>query len=134
MWTLLALNGLALVAWEAGHRFGIAWLRDTWPPRLVAIASGVMATGLALWAIFDGGLGLLGWIAWIGLAYFWYRHVRPDLFVLAGGLLSLIVTVAACLSRFIPGGGGYLFIGLAVIAMSAGGAIWLNKLAREPAS
>jgi uncharacterized membrane protein len=134
MWTLLGLDSLALVAWEAGHRSGIAWLRDTWPPRLAAIASGAMATGLGLWAIFDGGLGLLGWFIWTGLAYFWYRHVRPDLFVLAGGLLGLIVIVAAWLSRFMPGGGGYLLIGLAVIGMSAGGAIWLNRLARAPAS
>jgi uncharacterized membrane protein len=135
MWVLLALDSLALAAWEAGHRAGIEWLRDTWPPRLAAIASGAMATGLALWGIFDGGPGVLGWFAWIAIAYFWYGHVRPDLFVLAGGLLSLIVTVAAFLSRFmLEGGGGYLFIGLAVIAMSAGGAIWLNKLAREPVS
>ncbi len=132
MWSLLALNSLALAAWEAGHRSGIFWLRDTWPPRLAALGGGVMATGLALWSIFDGGLGFVGWVAWIGLLYFWYRHVRPDLFMLAGGLLSLIVTVAAFLSRFMLelGGGGYLFVGLAVIAMSAGGAMWLNKLAR----
>jgi uncharacterized membrane protein len=136
MWILLGLDSLALVAWEAGHRAGIPWLRDTWPPRLVAVASGVMATGLALSAIFGDGLGLLGWLAWMGLAFFWYRHVRRDLFVLAGALLSLIVTVAAFLSRALldggGGGAGFLFIGLAVIGMSAGGAIWLNRLAGEP--
>jgi uncharacterized membrane protein len=137
MWALLVLDSLALAAWEAGHRAGIAWLRDAWPPRLAAVASGAMATGLAIGSIFDGGLGLVGWFAWIGLAYYWYRHVRPDLFVLAGGVLSLVVTVAAFLSRFMledGGGGGFLFIGLAVIAMSAGGAMWLNRLAREPAA
>jgi uncharacterized membrane protein len=134
MWSLLVLDSLAVAAWEAGHRSGIAWLRDSWPPRLASIAGGAMATGLALWSIFDGGLGIVGWSAWMGLSYFWYRHVRPDLFVLAGGLLSLVVTVAAFLSRFLldGGAGGFLFIGLAVIAMSAGGAMWLNKLAREP--
>lgn len=136
MWALLALDSLALAAWEAGHRAGIGWLRDTWPPRLAAIASGAMATGLAIGSIFDGGLGLVGWFAWIGLAYYWYRHVRPDFFVLAGGVLSLVVTVAAFLSRFMleGGSGGFLFIGLAVIGMSAGGAMWLNRLAREPAA
>jgi uncharacterized membrane protein len=133
MWSLLVLDSLAVAAWEAGHRSRIAWLRDSWPPRLASIASGAMATGLALWSIFDGGLGIVGWSAWMGLSYFWYRHVRRDLFVLAGGLLSLVVTVAAFLSRFLlDGAGGFLFIGLAVIAMSAGGAMWLNKLAREP--
>ncbi|HEY0130459.1 MAG TPA: hypothetical protein VGB57_03570, partial [Allosphingosinicella sp.] len=132
MWALLGLDSLALAAWEAGHRARIPWLRDTWPPRLAAVAGGAMATGLALWSIFDGGLGLIGWLAWIGLVYFWYRHVRPDLFMLAGGVLSLIVTVAAFLSRFmLDDGTGYLLIGLAVIAMSAGGAMWLNRLARE---
>jgi uncharacterized membrane protein len=137
MWTLLVLDSLALAAWEAGHRASIAWLRDTWPPRLAAVASGAMATGLACWSIFDGGAGFVGWLAWIGVAYFWFRHVRRDLFMLAGGLLSLIVTVAALLARLTlegGGSGGFLVIGVAVIAMSGAGAIWLNKLGREPAA
>ena len=68
---------------------------------------------------------MLGWLAWISLVYSWYRHVRPDLFMLAGGVLSLIVVVAAFLAEAVidSGGGGYLLIGLAVIAMSAGGAM-----------
>lgn len=136
LWFLLALNSLVVAAWEAGHRAGIAWLRDTWPPRLAAIAGGVMATGLALWSIFEGGVGIAGWLAWLGLGYYWYRHVRTDLFMLAGGLLSLIVVVAAFLTRALPGsdGGGHLVVGLAVIGMSAAGAMWLNRLAREPAA
>jgi uncharacterized membrane protein len=136
MWTLLALDSLALAAWEAGHRAGLGWLRDTWPPRLAAIASGVMATFLGVWSILDGGAGFLGWLAWIGSIWLWYRHVRLDLFMLAGGLLSLIVVVAALLSKLTldSGSGGYLLVGLAVIAMSAGGAMWLNRLAREPAA
>jgi uncharacterized membrane protein len=137
MWTLLALDSLALAAWEAGRRAGTGWLRDDWPPRLAAIAGGAAATGLALSSIFEGGPGIVGWFVWIGVAYLWYRHVRRDLFVLAGALLSLIVTVAAFLARSVLdalGSGGFLFIGLAVIGMSAGGAIWLNRLAREPAA
>jgi uncharacterized membrane protein len=137
MWTLLALDSLALAAWEAGHRSGIAWLRDSWPPRLAAIASGAMATGLAWSSIFGGGVGIAGWFVWIGLAYYWYRHVRRDLFVLAGGLLSLILIVAAFLARLMldaGGSAGFLVIGLAVIGMSAGGAVWLNRLSRERAA
>jgi uncharacterized membrane protein len=137
MWALLALDSLALAAWEAGHRARIGWLRDTWPPRLAAIASGAMATGLAWSSIFDGGVGIVGWFLWIGAAYYWYRHVRRDLFVLAGGLLSLILTIAALLARLTldaGGSGGFLVVGLAVIGMSAGGAIWLNRLSREPAA
>jgi uncharacterized membrane protein len=133
LWTLLALNGGALAAWEAGHRAGISWLGDAWPPRLVAAASGTAATALALWSIFDGGPGFVGWLAWMGLAYAWYRHVRLDLFVLAGGVLSLIVTVAGGMARAFAdgdGGIGWLLIGLAIIALSAVGAMWLNGLAR----
>jgi uncharacterized membrane protein len=140
LWAQFAINSLALVAWEAGHRFGLAWLRDSWPPRLIAIGSGIYATGLGIWAITDtGGLpGLaqaLAYLAWLGAFYAWYRHVRPDLFMLAGGLLSLIVTVIVFLAEQLfksgPGSGAYLFIGLVVIGMSAGGAIWLKSVGRE---
>jgi uncharacterized membrane protein len=132
LWTLLVLDSLAVAAWEAGHRRGTPWLRDTWAPRLAAIASGAMATALAISSIFGDGPGIVGWLAWMGIAFYWYRYVRLDLFVLAGGVLSFVVTVAAFLSEsMLGGGGGFLFIGLAVIGMSAGGAIWLNRLARE---
>jgi uncharacterized membrane protein len=138
LWTLFLLNGLALAAWEAGHRAGLAWLRDEWPPRLVAVASGTTATALAIWAIVEGGgrspaLAALAYLAWVAAIYFWYRRVRPDLFMLAGGVLSLIVVVVAFLSENMLGNdaGGFLFIGLVVIGMSAAGAVWLKSAARE---
>lgn len=139
LWTMFVLNGLALAAWEAGHRAGLAWLRDDWPPRLIALASGTAATALVVWAIMDGGPGgsaagaFLAYAAWLAAIYAWYRRVRPDLFMLAGGLLSLIVAVVALLSQNMLGNeaGGFLFIGLVVIGMSAGGAVWLKSAARE---
>ncbi len=140
LWALFGLNSLALAGWEAAHRAGLSWLRDSWPPRLVAMASAAFATALALWAIVDGGSGgagviLLAYAAWLGALYYWYRHRRPDLFMLAAGLLSLIVTVAALLSDLVLDGGaagGFLLVGLAVLGMSAGGAMWLRSVAREP--
>lgn len=139
LWALFILNGLALAAWEAGHRSGLAWLGDDWPPRLIALASGTAATALVVWAIMDGGPGgsaagaFVAYVAWLAAIYVWYRRVRPDLFMLAGGLLSLIVAVVAFLSQNMLGGdaGGFLFIGLVVIGMSAGGAVWLKSAARE---
>jgi uncharacterized membrane protein len=140
LWAPFALNGLALVAWEAGHRSGLAWLRDSWPPRLVAVAGGLFATGLGIWAItaYRGPLTLadaLAYLAWLGAMYAWYRHVRPDLFMLAGGLLSLIVVVTVLLGNQLFDSGsesaGFLIIGLVVIGMSAGGAIWLKSVGRE---
>jgi uncharacterized membrane protein len=139
-WALFALNSLALVAWEAGHRFGLAWLRDSWPPRLIAIGTGVFATALGVWAIIDSHSRLafpdaLAYLAWLGAFYTWYRHIRTDLFMLAGGLLSLIVTVTIFLGDnlldSVDESAGFLLIGLVVIGMSAGGAIWLKSVGRE---
>lgn len=133
MWALLVLNGAALAGWEAAHRAGLSWLRDDWPPRLVAVVAGSSATGLAVWSIMDNGPGVLAFFAWIGAVYYWYRHVRPDLFMLAGGVLGLIVVVVAFLTRhmFEAGSGSFLFIGLVVIGLSGGGAMWLKSVARE---
>lgn len=138
LWAMFVLNGLALIGWEAGHRSGLAWLRDSWPPRLVAMASGAMATALMMSAILGSGdamalFSTLAYAAWLAAFHFWYRRVRPDLFMLAVGLLSLIVTVATFLGETLLGSGsaGYLIIGLVVIGLSAGGAIWLKWVGRE---
>ncbi|HET9637642.1 MAG TPA: DUF2157 domain-containing protein [Allosphingosinicella sp.] len=139
LWALFGLNSLALIAWEAAHRSGLEWLRDSWPPRLVAIGSAAFATALIVWAIMDGRggrstvLAVLAYAAWLVAFYFWYRRERADLFMLAGGVLSLIVAIMAFLSQNMlgSGSGGLLVIGLAVIGMSAGGAIWLKSVARE---
>jgi uncharacterized membrane protein len=143
IWALFGLNTLALVLWEAAHRAGLNWLRDSWPPRLVTIASGIWATFLIGWAIVDTGgsgglraLAALAYVGWLAALYWWYRRVRPDLFMLAGGVLSLIVAVTTFLSHHIldMGSGAFLLIGLVVIGMSAGGAIWLRSAAREQAA
>jgi len=139
LWALFGLNGLALIAWEAGRRAGLRWLRDIWPPRLVAMASGATATALSAWAITEGGgsaaLALLAYAAWLAAIHVWYRRRRPDLFMLATGLLSLIVSVVTLLSHTLlgAGSGSFLLIGLVVIGMSAGGAVWLKSVAREQA-
>lgn len=140
LWSLFALDTLALAAWEAGRRAGLAWLQDSWPLRLVALASGFMATSLALWAIWGASsipagepAALLAWLGWLGAVYVWYRRVRPDLFMLAAGVLSLIVGVTVFLSETMlqAGSASFLIIGLVVIAMAAGGAFWLKSVARE---
>jgi uncharacterized membrane protein len=139
LWAMFALNGAALIGWEAAHRAGLSWLRDAWPPRLVAMASGTMATALMIWAIVGDGearaaLAALAYLAWLAAFYVWYRRVRPDLFMLAVGLLSLIAAVAVFLAQHLLGGAGsagYLVIGLTVIGLSAGGALWLKSVARE---
>ncbi len=139
LWALFALNTLALALWESLAALGIAWLRGRWAARLLATASGALVTALALYAIFDGQRGdsmaVPVWFAWLAAAYFVYRRLMPDIFMLAGGVLSAIVVVTAFLGRQLLEGraeaGAFLFIGLTVIALSAAGGWWLKRVFSE---
>ncbi len=138
LWLLFGLNTLALAAWEVLAAAGVAWLRARWAIRLVAIASGGLITTLAVWDIVDRKLadgGFLAWLAWCGVAYAVYRSRRKDLFVLAGGALSVIVVVTAAMGRWMLTGrfeaGMFLLIGMTVIGMSALAGWWLRQVAME---
>ncbi len=132
-----ALNTAALAAWELGaQRF--PWLAERWAVRLLAIASGSAATTLMLQTIFDwhdaSGWVVLVYPMWAAGIYYVYRHRVPDLFMLAGGSLSLIVVITSLLARaLIDDGhaGGFLFIAFAVIGMSAVAALWLKRINAE---
>lgn len=138
LWLLFGLNTVALAAWEGLAKAGVAWLRERWAPRLVATASGAMATALLLMDIFDRGVLGLGWAAWIGwmvAAYAVYRRRLKDVFVLAGGVLSAVIVAASLLMRWLSEvrfeAGALLLIGLVVIALSAAGGLWLRNVANE---
>jgi uncharacterized membrane protein len=139
LWILFALNTAALAAWEFAAFRGVNWMRGRWPARAFATASGALAATLALWAIFDGRssigpFALSAYALWMAAVYFYYRHRKRDLFMLAGGVLSAIVVVAAFLGDSMlerADAGGFLFIGLVVIGMSAAGALWLKKIGAE---
>ena len=139
IWAVFVLNAIALAAWEvAARRFD--WMRERWAIRVIAAATGTAVTVLGVWAVFEtdevGLLALPAYLAWLGAMYFYYRHRERDLFVLAGGVLSVIVLVAAFLGNALldhADAGGFLFIGLVVIGMSAAGAWWLKRIAEEPA-
>lgn len=138
IWTLFALNGLALVAWELAARHGTPWMQGRWAARILIAAVGMAITGLALSTILDrlgvGHLRLLVYLGWLGAMYAYYRRTSIDLFALAGGVLSVVVVVTALLGRLLldfADAGGFLLIGLAVIGMSAAGALWLRRIAAE---
>jgi uncharacterized membrane protein len=139
LWVLFVLNTVALCVWEAATHFGVAWLQaERWPQRVLASASGGLITALAVWAVIDvhgvGAEGVIGYLLWLGAAFAMYRHWRPDLFVLAGGVLSAVIVVAAALGNLLlrhDNGGGFLLIGMVVIGMSAAGAWWLKTVAKE---
>jgi uncharacterized membrane protein len=137
-WALFTLNAIALVAWEAAA-LAFDWARVQWARRCVAFASGAAAAVLAVFGAVDDHVNfanLLAWSAWTAAAYYWYRYRRPDLFVLAGGVLGAVVVLTAWLSRamlFDAGdeGAAFLLIGLLVISLSAAGSYWLRAVARE---
>jgi len=145
-WLLLLLNTAAWGVWEiAAFRFewlGRAGPGGRWAVRVIATASGTVMTMLVLRAIFDPAqtpaLTWLVYIAWLAVLYFVYRHKLPDLFMLAGACLSVIVSVTLLCADFMLQGdamaGTFLLLAILVVAQAAGAAIWLRHIQAEQAS
>ncbi|MEW6687494.1 MAG: DUF2157 domain-containing protein [Pseudomonadota bacterium] len=137
VWLLFALDTAALVLWEGLAAAGVAWLRERRSLRILATASGVAATTLAMFDVLgwrdSGGWGALAWLAWVAAAYAAYRRRIRDLYVLAGGVLSIVVVVTTLLAKQLRmhDAGAFLFIGLVVIGLSAAGGWWLRSIANE---
>lgn len=138
MWTLFALNTVALLVWEGAAQTGAAWLRERWSARILATASGGLVTTLMVWAVLDSHgpnrpYAVLAYAAWMAAAYLWYRHRQTDVFVLAGGVLSAIIVVTVILVKIMERmeAGAFLFIGMVIIGLSALGGLWLKSVAQE---
>lgn len=139
VWALLALNTAAWITWElASRRFEwLAGLHNTrWAVRLIALASGFAITSLVLRVIFDpDSSGFLTWIvylAWLAILFLVYRRKLPDLFMLAGACLTMIV----CITAFFGEMSGYgstplLLLSILVIAQAAAAATWLKHVNAE---
>lgn len=138
LWLLFGVNTAALALWELFSR-SIEWLRERWAPRLLGFASGSLITALAISAIFGHRDEFVPatvsvYPLWIAAIYAFYRNVILDLFLLAGGVLSIVIVVASLLGKAMEhsmSGGAFLFIGLVVIGLSALGGMWLKTLAQE---
>ena len=137
LWGVLALNTTALVLWELGAR-RVQWLSAGWSTCLLALGSGTPLTMLVLAFLFDPrsqfSVVALVYPAWLAVVYAVYRYWRADLFMLAGGCLSVLVVVTALIGRyFMRQGdpGGLLVLAIAVLGMGALAVIWLKRLQRE---
>lgn len=139
LWALFAFNTVGLAVWETVAARGAAGLSRRWGPRLLATASGGFVTLLAMMQIIDAGnsgvSGVFAWLAWLAAAWAMYRNAVRDVFVLAGGVLSVIVVVATFFVRHLStnDASGFLLVGIVVIALSAAGGWWLKRLAAEDA-
>ena len=141
MWALFAVNTVALIVWELLVSRGIRWLDVRWAPRVLAVAGGTAITILALWSIFEhwrsDGWHLILYALWVAAVYWAYRVRSVDLFILAGGVLSIVVVISMGLGRAMSDlhdAGAFLFIGLVLIASAAIGAFWLRGVAAEERS
>ena len=144
-WMLFTLNTLAWVIWElAGRKF--KWLtgiqNSRWAVRLIALASGFAITSLVLRAVFDpespAALTWLVYLAWLAALYFVYRRKLPDLFMLAGACLSLIICITSVFGELVlrsnDAAGSLLFLSFLVIAQTAAVAYWLKRVNAEHSS
>ena len=139
LWSLFLVNILAQFLWEFAAWRKVGWLAERWPLRVLAVAGGSLITTLAIWSIIESRsfslYGLLGYCLWLAATYFTYRRKLVDIFILAGGVLSVIVVGTTALARGLFDHGGnaasLLFVGLVVIGLSAAGGFWLNSIARE---
>lgn len=137
LWGLFGLNTLALVVWEWGARY--RWPRQ-WAVRLLAVGSGVPITLLMMKLIVDSGLSwspvLVVYPLWLAAVYGVYRFWRPELFMIAGGCISLLTVATLLLARVLLWEGDWqegslMLITIAVLAMGAGAVVWLKRLHRE---
>jgi len=141
LWLLFVINTAALLVWEWLVQSRYASRRSVrWMTRLLATVSGGLITTLAIFAVWDNDLfsvlpGLLVWITWMLLAYYWYRKVGLDVYVLAIGVLSVVAVTNVALSRVlfdflnVGGSGSFLLMSFSVISLSAFGAVWLKRVA-----
>ena len=137
---IVLLDCCALLAWELFAARGWAWMQGRWVPRLLALAAGGAATLLAIYAIIDhrnaNGLYWLLYCAVLAGIYIGYRHTLPDISMLAGGALSLIVVATTGLGRLLLENqrGNYIvslfLLGLFSMLATAGAAWWLRQVAR----
>ncbi len=137
LWLLFFLNTLALIIWEFMISAGVDWLQEWWATRLLAAASGICSSMLAINSISElqqtTVAGILCWVVWLGAIYAVYRHQIRDIYVLAGGLLSIIVVTAFFLSKHLQDQGPLtlLYIGIATISLLAIGVYGLKIVTRD---
>ena len=137
LWMLMLLNLIALVVWEfAARRF--TWLAERWAIRLPALVSGVVLTMLMLEGIFSPSY--VSWVIYpvyplsMAALFYMYRHRVADLFMLAGGCTSLIVTISSFMAEGLfkhADALGFLLLSIMVIGMAAWAGNWLKQVYRE---
>ncbi|WP_298943890.1 DUF2157 domain-containing protein [uncultured Psychromonas sp.] len=137
---LFLLNSIALIALElSSQRF--TYLSPRWLARGIASLVGSMITFIVIDTITDSHdtnlLPYLFWGVFIVSLYVVYRHLRHDLFMLAGGCLSsIVVIIAVCIDNlnedYIEV--FFLLMPVLIIGLTSMATIWLKKVNKEMSS
>jgi uncharacterized membrane protein len=138
---LFALNAAALVLWEVGAARGVAWLQGRTSPRLIALAAlyTVLAPTVLLIAGATGGarfhisvVSPVLFAAALAACLGYYRHRKPDLFMLTAALFSAILVVMVFAARNLFDSFESLFVlAVLLVAQVAGAAYWLRDVSRR---
>ena len=103
-WSLFALNAVALVVWEYMSQTKV-WLQSVWATRLLAVVSGASITIVVVNSIIGASIyAIVPWLVWLGylgVLYAYYRLKKPDLFMLAGGCLSVGTVMLFFIGQYI---------------------------------
>lgn len=146
LWIFFLFNTFAWASWEI---LSLCWTkqgRTAWAARVLAVLSGVLVTILAFDAIFVDFLhhastqrssriaAGVAYLLWLAAVQWVFRRKIPDLFVLAGAVLSAVIVFNAWVAKNIlhhSDAGGFLLVGCLLIATSALGGMLLKKIAKE---
>lgn len=146
LWSFFLLNTFAWVVWEAFTLFLLRQERSAWAARVLAVLSGVLVSFLAFDAIFvnlvhnapiqswNQAAAGIAYVLWLAAVQWVFRYKIPDLFVLAGAVLSAVIVFNAWVAKSIlhhSDAGGFLLVGCLLIVSSAAGGVLLKKIAKE---
>lgn len=137
--TLFALNTVALITWEWLSRTRYRWLARHSASRTLATAAGVFITFEMIQVVTEsdtsGLASMMLWLAWLAALVLVYRHWLPDLYMLAGVCLSVIVVVTTFFGYHLlsnnADAGGFLLLALLIIGQGSAAAIWLKRVHRD---
>jgi uncharacterized membrane protein len=131
------LNSIALIALELSSKH-FTYLSPRWLARIIASLAGFMITLILIETIIysynSNALPLLCWGIFITSLYIIYRHLRCDLFMLAGGCLSGIIIIVTLSIKHLDEDfteGFFLLISLLIIGLTSLATIWLKKVNKE---
>ncbi|WCP66074.1 DUF2157 domain-containing protein [Vibrio tubiashii] len=136
-WALFLLNTGALCVWQflsASH----AWMQKKWMLHLLGTASGLIITYIVWSSLLnfssDIAMPMLVWGASLASVYYFYRRRTLDLFMLAGGCLSVVLVTVTFVAQSIQGIDDlayFLILTMVVVVSGLIAAVWLKNVQRE---